>query len=303
MTSTTPRGAGSRPVGDTGRLSVLVVSARDLEAKVAGVLDALSVVIRSATSVEEARTFLAAQSVDVVVLDGEFVEEGSGEVLRLFTRDPSTAVIVAVPSQALVPALLHSDVEDFVLLGESGFTELEWRRFRRAVAREVVRRRLAASGSLVEEGTPGTGESEPDEPAAAVEPDVLPGRRLPVTAGLYDERPLSRAAPGDMATLAARYRALLDLSLETAAFHDRQAVATRHAAIVGIASRLVELNAAPRDVIEMHVSVLGPAMGEVGPRRARAYQTEARMLVLELMGHLAAAYRLRSLTSQGGNES
>ena len=91
------------------------------------------------------------------------------------------------------------------------------------------------------------------------------------------------------------YRRLLDQSMELRAFSGQPLAATRQAAIVRLAADLAERGASPREVIELHVSALAAAVRGSGPRRAQAYEGEGTLLVLEVMGHLAAAYRLRAL--------
>ena len=126
---------------------------------------------------------------------------------------------------------------------------------------------------------------------AAPEPAV----RLPVTGAIYGERPLSETAPSDLLSLSRDYRQILEQSLKSRAFSDPTLTASRHAAVVGLASALASSGASPRDVIELHVAAVTTAIGESGPRRARALESEGTILVLEVMGHLAAAYRLRAL--------
>jgi DNA-binding response OmpR family regulator len=55
---------------------------------------------------------------------------------------------------------------------------------------------------------------------------------------------------------------------------------------------LIFLRAGPRDVIDIHTSTLkNKITKDTNPQKAQAYYDEARILVLELMGNLAAGYR------------
>ncbi len=131
------------------------------------------------------------------------------------------------------------------------------------------------------------------EPTARAAPELAP--RLPVTGAIYGEKPLSQTAPSDLLSLSRDYRHLLEQSLESRAFADPILAASRKVGVVGLASALASLDASPRDLIELHVATVTTAIGESGPRRARALESEGTILVLEVMGHLAAAYRLRAL--------
>jgi hypothetical protein len=58
-----------------------------------------------------------------------------------------------------------------------------------------------------------------------------------------------------------------------------------------LARRAGRLGASPRDVIEIHTAVLKEKEAEEGPQRARLFQAEGRLRLLELMGHLVTYYR------------
>src|SRR5262249_61237943 len=62
-----------------------------------------------------------------------------------------------------------------------------------------------------------------------------------------------------------------------------------------LAHRLGELNAGPRDVIELHTAALGEKMRTDNPARVRGYIEEGKMLVLELMGYIVSFYRSHSI--------
>lgn len=58
-----------------------------------------------------------------------------------------------------------------------------------------------------------------------------------------------------------------------------------------LAQRAGELRASPRDVVEIHATVMKAREAEAGPLRFRLYLAEGRVRLLELMGHLATFYR------------
>ena len=162
------------------------------------------------------------------------------------------------------------------------------------VSGSVLRDVLCVTGGDVK--APGVGQVivlPVGEPTVRAAPELT--ARLPVSDAIYGEKPLWETAPTDVLRLAQDYRRLLEQSLESRAFSDQSLAASRSAAVVGLASALASSGASPRDVIELHVAALTAAMGESGPRRARAFESEGTILVLEVMGHLAASYRLRAL--------
>jgi len=81
------------------------------------------------------------------------------------------------------------------------------------------------------------------------------------------------------------YRTLLEQAVEKQLYRvDHPA----NRAVQAFATRLVFLNAGPRDVIEIHAETLKTLAGN---SRQGAYVEEGRMLLLELMGRLVASYR------------
>ena len=88
--------------------------------------------------------------------------------------------------------------------------------------------------------------------------------------------------------LAQQYGGLLDRALE------RQAYKVDHDISEGLQSLAVELGlvkAAPRDVVELHVTALKARTSDGAANRRLAYVEEGRLMVLELMGCLASYYR------------
>lgn len=104
--------------------------------------------------------------------------------------------------------------------------------------------------------------------------------------------PLHEHAPELFQRFTARYGDLLDLALERQAYKD--VTAAPSAGLKELAERLAALNAGPRDVVELHTRVLRERVTAAGAVRRQAYLSEGRLMVLELMGNLAAQYQLRS---------
>lgn len=102
--------------------------------------------------------------------------------------------------------------------------------------------------------------------------------------------PLFEQSPEVFTQLERRYGELMELALERQVYRDVTASASPGLKELG--ERLGALNAGPRDVVELHARVMRQKMKEAAARR-QAYLSEGRLLVLELMGNLAAYYRAR----------
>jgi hypothetical protein len=69
-----------------------------------------------------------------------------------------------------------------------------------------------------------------------------------------------------------------------------------------LGERLGAHEAAPRDVIEVHLAAIRAASADAPAARQQAYLEEGRLLALELMGHLAACYHARALRYDDDNK-
>jgi len=118
------------------------------------------------------------------------------------------------------------------------------------------------------------------------------GSTTSVTSSLFGNSPLRDSHPADFETLVAGYANLFDKMLEARSF--RMEIDLKEQ-LRALAHRLGELNAGPRDVIELHTAALGAKMRTDNPARVRGYIDEGKMLVLELMGYIVSFYRSHSI--------
>jgi hypothetical protein len=108
-----------------------------------------------------------------------------------------------------------------------------------------------------------------------------------VAARIYGSGPLREVIPALFGELVERVAALLDSRLEQRAYK-----VGRTPELPGdVAATLGRNGAGPRDVVDLYKAALEGRTRRAAPRRAQAYVEEGRLLVLELMGDLAAFYR------------
>ncbi len=113
-----------------------------------------------------------------------------------------------------------------------------------------------------------------------------------VTAGLFGSQPLRESGPLVFGELTRQYGSLIEKAMEQRAYKVDYSLSED---LRAMAERLGFLRAGPRDVVEIHSTVLQQKSSGVNPLKAQAYTEEGRLLVLELMGHLVAYYRNYSL--------
>lgn len=114
----------------------------------------------------------------------------------------------------------------------------------------------------------------------------------PHTSRAFGILSLREGLPRDFERLRGRYAEILDLALEQRAFKVDNRVSER---LMALADDLGLRQASPRDVVELHTTVLRAADFAGPGSRIRVVAEEGRILVLELMGHLAQFYRANSI--------
>ncbi len=101
---------------------------------------------------------------------------------------------------------------------------------------------------------------------------------------------LREAMPERFEELIGEHGKILEGRLEARAYRvDRR----EKARLRDLGERFGFLGAGPRDVIEVHMASLEKKSRGVSHKKAVAYTDEGRLMALELMGHLAAYYRLQ----------
>jgi len=111
------------------------------------------------------------------------------------------------------------------------------------------------------------------------------------TAETLGLKPFRQAVPDTFNQVVRHYGDLMDLALEQQAYKVEHDISGK---LRTIAEELGSLKAGPRDVVEIHSSALRKKASETSHARTQAYAEEGRMMVLELMGHLASYYRTYS---------
>ncbi len=113
-----------------------------------------------------------------------------------------------------------------------------------------------------------------------------------VTARTFGMAPLRKSVPDTFNEWVQRYGDLMDLALEQRSFKVEHNLSER---LRSIGESIGLLKAGPRDVVEIHGTALKRKSSEATPQKAQVYAEEGRLMVLELMGYLAAYYRTFSI--------
>ena len=112
------------------------------------------------------------------------------------------------------------------------------------------------------------------------------------TAASLGLAPLRQARKEHFQNVVADFESLMDQSMEQALYKVQRDVSGK---LRRMAERLGSEHAGPRDVVQAYIQAIqNKTKGEQG-KKAQAYMDEGRLLLLELMGYLAASYYNRCL--------
>lgn len=141
------------------------------------------------------------------------------------------------------------------------------------VGADITERRRAENTRMREERT-----------LAAMSGDVPAG----VTAASLGIQSLRKAAPELFQSLAEAFAGILDLAVEALIFRTSPGVPQE---VGRISEKLGGLRAGPRDAMDIFLAALNSKCAGAPPEKARAYQEEGRIMLIELLGRLASYYR------------
>ena len=109
------------------------------------------------------------------------------------------------------------------------------------------------------------------------------------TVQLHGRGPSQERSPTNLDQLVNDYADLLDKALEQRAYKVEHNISEK---LRSMGEKMAFIKAGPRDVVKIHATALKRKTGRaVISQKARAYLEEGRLMVLELMGHLASFYR------------
>lgn len=228
--------------------------------------------VKAATSVDHALAILAEGETEIIVAeaasDGNAGLLESIKVLRQQAPRMPIVVIASELNESFLEEMRRAGVQH-VLQSEQALQPLVL-----SVVREAVREAQADAPSAEEEiGSLGA--------LSGPAPSPITGRSL----GMQS---LREKTPDEFESLLKAYDTLLDMLLERQAC---RLVDDFEARLLRFAERLGMVNAGPRDVVAIHKAAIAAKIAREPAMRTKAYFEEGRLLILQVMGHLASFYR------------
>lgn len=226
---------------------------------------------------------LRSERIDVVLLDLT-LPDASGllgvKTLRQVSQDIPIVVLTALTDERLGLDCINAGAQDYLTKEELTPTVL-----RRAIGYSITRVREMQLREL-------------RDTLARYRSLSSEGASTNVTAAMTGLGPLKARKPKLYDELTRSYSALFAAYIRQLAYKEEKP----RSLMEGIATRLGDAGACPRDLLDIHVASLECAMEGLSVERARFYVIEGRLLALEMMGLLVEYFRIGSRRSFGSGD-
>lgn len=226
--------------------------------------------IERTSDLKQTLDWLRSNTPDAVLLDMNLGDSTGVDTIRAVIEAAGDAAIIVItghPTSEMASHAIELGAQDFV-----DKRELTDRSLKNILSFAVARRQ--AELRRIEQALDHYRDlADPDRP------DIDGVRDRPLAEynrALYDESVSS-------------YRQLIHRYLDNLAHTSRSPLP----GVRELVTKLGNAGAGPRDVIDIHVKVLGEEMQHAKPTRARHLNTDGRLLALETLGRLASYYRQR----------
>ncbi|MEF2072970.1 response regulator [Consotaella aegiceratis] len=228
--------------------------------------------VLNVTRLDEAKKLLVERSIDVVLLDLRLPDaagtEGVAALLEI-SKDLPIIVLTGMDDETLALKCIDAGAQDYLSKDEIASSNL-----RRSIGYAMARLREAQIREL-------------QSMLAGYRTLSSSGVKTGVTASIAGVGALKERREEDYAKLLDAYSDLFARYIDQLAY--RQQRPTR--LMDEIATILGDLQAGPRDLLDLHVAALEELIHGVSVERARSFVIEGRLLALEMMGLLVDFYR------------
>ena len=237
--------------------------------------------VSSAGSLEEAVGYIQKNSVDAILLDLYLPDSQGLETFNRMQREAGTIPVVILTGytdDATAIQTMRKGAQDCLIKGDTSPEQLV-KAIRYAIERSHYMARMEEEITRLEK--------------------LTGSKETPVSTSLYGIGPLRESYPEIFKQLTAEYSRLLNMALEKRAYKTNTSYTSGERELI---DKLGGLRAGPRDLIDIHVSVIKSEVSSMNSERAAAFIEEARLLVLELTGYLALFYR-NNIYISGNNKT
>lgn len=242
-----------------------------------------------AEQLSQALAMLRAEPFDVVLLDLGLPDcQGLDTLKRMYTEcgdDVAIVVLTGNEDESRGVLALRAGGQDY--LQKKHVTNPEM--LRRCVLYANERRRHLAEVKRLQTQVEQVRKEQQQKRESDFWDALSKGVPMNISARVIGEQALRDRYPEIFESLHAQYEKILERSLEQRVKKVELGVSSDSEQM---AQRLGFLKATPRDVVELHRNVVNQKMALAASLlKANAYQEEARLRIVELMGYLAMYYR------------
>jgi len=226
---------------------------------------------------------LAEGGIDAILLDLSLPDSQGLDTFRRVREQTSEAPIIVLSGlqdEDMAAQTVREGAQDYLVKGQVDANLLG-----RSIRYAVERRRLLA-------------ELEQERLRQQQEKEILSLERFSsasqtsVTAKTFGFGPVRENAPEVFGEWVERYGKLMAQAVEQRIYKVDYPISEQ---LRAMGEEIGFLKGGPRDVVELHSTVLRKIRMETTMQKAQAYAEEGRVMVLQLMGYLASYYRSRSL--------
>lgn len=222
---------------------------------------------------------LSQETFDAVLIDLGLPDSTGLETFRRIREAAPEAVILVLTGledEDTGVKAVQMGAEDYLMKSQVR-TSLLGRIVRYAIERHELKKRLEETRER---------EARDREVQSVEQLSTAPS--TPVTASIYAGSSLRENAPETFNDLVREYARLLEVSLELRTYKTGRTLSDE---LRDLGNEFGMLRASPRDVVEIHATVLKEKLRGLNSQKAQALLEEGRVAVLELMGYVAGFYR------------
>lgn len=244
--------------------------------------------IKTAQTLSQGLDTISNNVFDVILLDLTLPDSrGIETLIRVREHAPELPVIVltGVADKKTAIKAVQSGGQDYLTKGKVNY-ELLSRSILYAIERQQLQIKLAQVSH----------EKQGEITVRAFEQLMRPSQ-VSVTARFQSAVTLQEVEPDMFAQMVNQYISIMNMALEQL-IHDKEYDISDK--LKDLAGSLGFLRAGPRDVVEVHKAALDKTFVENTSAKKKAYIREARMIILELMGHLVSYYRGYAVNFRAG---
>jgi len=217
---------------------------------------------------------------DIILLDLTLPDSsGSDTLMAIHEKAPRLPIVVltGMSDEALALTALQMGAQDYLIKDDIDGVTLS-KAIRYSIERNLLLTQLKESKK----------EREELEIALKTQKQMRGWEKGEIAASIAGVGPLRNREPELFAKLKIEYGLILKNYLQALLYKD----SLPRPEIDRLASRIGQVDGGPRDIVDMHLSVIEEQTKQASPQKTKSYTVDGRLFTIEIMGMLVDYYRL-----------